>query len=94
MALTLSNRIVVPRRVVARAVGKSTVLLNSQTGRYFTLDEIGTRAWSLMTTSASIHAASDALLAEFAAEPEQLARDLEALVEQLASLGLVEILHG
>lgn len=94
MALTFSDRVVVPRGVVARAVGGSTVLLNSQSGRYFTLDEIGTRAWSLVTTSPSIQVAYDVLTAEFAAEPDQIARDLESLVERLASLGLVEIHHG
>ena len=94
MALTFSDRVVVPRGVVARAVGGSTVLLNSQSGRYFTLDEIGTRSWSLLTTSASIRAAYDALMAEFTAEPGQLAHDLESLVERLASLGLIEVHHG
>ena len=94
MALTFSDRVVVPRGVVARAVGGSTVLLNSLSGRYFTLDEIGTRSWSLLTTSASIRAAYDALMAEFTAEPGQLAHDLESLVERLASLGLIEVHHG
>ena len=94
MSLSFSDRVVVPRGVVARAVGSSTVLLNSHSGRYFTLDEIGTRAWSLLTSSASIQAAYDTLIGEFSAEPDQLADDLEELIGRLNSLGLVEIQRG
>ena len=94
MSLSFTDRVIVPRGVVARAVGRSTVLLNSHSGRYFTLDEIGTRTWSLLTSSASIQAAFDTLMDEFAAEPDRLADDLEALVGRLNSLGLVEIERG
>ena len=91
MPSSFSGRLVVPRGVVTRAVERSTVLLNSQSGRYFTLDEIGTRAWSVLTTSPSIQAGYDALLLEFAADPDRLARDLAELIDSLSSLGLAEI---
>jgi coenzyme PQQ synthesis protein D (PqqD) len=91
MSLSFSDRIIIPRGVVARAVGESTVLLNSHSGRYFTLDDVGTRAWSLLTSTASIQAAYDTLITEFAAEPDRLADDLEELIGRLNSLGLVEI---
>jgi hypothetical protein len=94
MSLSFTDRVVMPRGVVARAVGRSTVLLNSQSGRYFTLDEIGTRTWTLLTSSASIQAAYDTLMSEFTAEPDQLADDLEALLGRLNSLGLIEIQRG
>ena len=81
----------VPRGIVTRAVGGSTVLLNSQTGRYFTLDDIGTRAWTALIESTSIQSAFDRLVAEFQADPQQLRIDLEGLIDDLAERGLVEI---
>jgi len=94
MAVLFSGRVMVPRGIVTRAVGGSTVLLNSQTGRYFTLDAIGTRAWTALIESASIQAAFDRLVAEFQADPQQLRLDLEALIDDLAERGLVEIQHA
>ncbi len=91
MDAVLSDRLVVPDHVVTRDVKGDTVLLNTETGRYFTLDEIGSRAWTLLTTSSSILAARDALLAEYAAEPVDLDRDLSALVDHLMARGLVEV---
>jgi coenzyme PQQ synthesis protein D (PqqD) len=94
MAVSFSDRVTVPRGVVSRVVGGSTVLLNSQTGRYFTLDEIGTRVWTALLASATIQAALDRLLAEFRADPQQLRLDVESLIADLVERGLVEIQRG
>lgn len=87
----LSDRVVVPDRVVSRTVQGATVLLNMDTGRYFALDEAGTRAWALFAASATLEEARDRLLTEFAADPETLARDLQALAAELGARGLIEI---
>jgi hypothetical protein len=86
-----TDRLVVPPGVVTRAVEGRTVLLHTATGRYFTLDPIGTRAWALLTSSPSIVSARDTLLAEYDVDPGQLDRDLEELVERLEAEGLVEV---
>lgn len=91
MAVSFDDRVVVPSGVVARSVGRSTVLLNSQSGRYFTLDDVGSRAWAELTTSPSIRAALDGLLTEFAADADQLARDVRDLIDDLSTRGLIEV---
>jgi len=85
------HRLVASERVVTRVVGDATVLLNVETGRSFRLDGVGTRAWMLLTAAPSIQHAVDALLEEFNAEPEQVRQDLQALIEELSSLGLGEV---
>jgi hypothetical protein len=85
------DRVVASECAVTRVVNGSTVLLNTDTGRYFTLDEIGGRAWSVLTSSSSIQEARDRLLAEFAVEPDELMRDLESLVASLTDQGLVQV---
>jgi len=85
------DRLLVPHGVVTRAVDGSTVLLNTVTGRYFTLDDVGSRAWTVLTSSASIQAAYDTLLSEYQVEPGQLRLDLETLIESLGVQGLAEI---
>ena len=85
------DRLVVPDRVVTRAIDGATVLLNIDTGCSFMLDDIGTRAWAVLTSSPSIQDAYDTLLAEYRVEPGQLRRDLEALVDTLDAQGLLEV---
>ena len=80
-----------PATVVSRAVGQTTVLLDTATGRYFSLDQVGTRAWSHLTTAASIEAAFEALLEEFDVERERLREELASLISRLASSGLLEV---
>ena len=70
--------------VVTRAIDGATVLFNVDTGRSFMLDDVGTRAWTVLTAASSVQEAYDTLLAEYRVEPEDLRRDLEALVNDSA----------
>lgn len=88
------DRIAIPRGVVSRVLDGTTVLLDSASGRYFALDEPGTRAWTLLTSSPTFDAACASLLDEYEAAPERLRADLAALVEDLERLGLVEVARG
>jgi hypothetical protein len=68
------------------------VLLNLETEQYFGLDETGTRMWQLVTTSPSIDAAYQELLAEFDVEPELLRENFVELLSRLVDSGLLEVL--
>jgi hypothetical protein len=94
MSMSPSDRLIPSDCVVTRVVNGSTVLLNTETGRYFTLDEIGGRAWTILTSSPSIQEARDRLLSEYVVEPAELMRDLEALIASLQDQGLVEVGRG
>jgi hypothetical protein len=94
MPLPLADRIVPSDAVVTRVVNGATVLLNTDTGRYFTLDEIGSQAWAALTSSPTVHDACDRLLAEFDVDRAELERDIEALIARLTEQGLVEVARG
>jgi hypothetical protein len=86
-------RVSVPADVLIQELQGESVLLNVGTGRYFGLDEVGTRMWAALTTTESLQAAYDTLLAEFDVDGQRLEGDLRNLVEKLVEQGLVEI-HG
>jgi hypothetical protein len=94
MEITLAMRAVVPSDVLMQELQGESVLLNVQSGRYFGLDEVGTRMWAALTTAESLQAARYALLAEYDVDAERLERDLQALVEKLVEHGLVEVRGG
>jgi hypothetical protein len=77
--------------VACRLAGGEAVLFNAETGQYFSLDDVGTRVWSLLTTSTDLQSVYDALLSDYQVAPDVLRRDLDALIERLESRGLVRI---
>ena len=68
-----------------------TVLLDLSTGRYYTLNRIGTAMWEGCTAGQSLQNIHAALCARFEASAERIADDLLALVTQLGHEGLVTL---
>jgi hypothetical protein len=89
--LTPENRIEIPDGVLMRDLQGEAVILNLDSECYFGLDEIGTRMWTALTSTADVAAATEALLAEFDVEPERLRTDLDEFVAALADAGLVRV---
>lgn len=85
------QRIEVPDGVLMRELQGESVLLNLDSESYFGLDEVGTRMWNALTTTASARAAFDALLAEYDVAPETLRADLAEFIDKLAAAGLVRV---
>lgn len=94
MPLSFAMRVTVPADVLITAVDGESVLLNLENESYFGLDEVGTRMWTVLTTSTSIRSAYEALLGEYDVEPQKLRQDLETLIQQLQKHGLVEVSGG
>ena len=88
--LTLAAALRIPDNVLFTTVDDDAVLLNTRTNQYFALDEVGARAWNLLTEGKSLRAAYEILLDEYEVDPVPLERDLLDLVGHLAENGLVE----
>ena len=92
MALALDRiRLTIPDHVITRAVDGTTVVLDVDTGRSFTLDAIGTRVWTLLTSTPSAQITYDTLLREYAADPSRVRADLEQLIEKLTASSLLTV---
>jgi hypothetical protein len=75
--------------VIFRELDGEAVLLDFASGRYFGLNAVGTRVWTLLAAGKSVDAAIDAVVHEFDASEDQVARDVEELVTELLSRGLL-----
>lgn len=92
MALALDQiRLLIPDHVITRAVDDTTVVLDIDTGRSFTLDAIGTRVWTLLVSTPSAQTAYDALLSEYTGDPTQVRADLEKMIERLTANRLLSV---
>ena len=91
---TLETRISIPKDVLFHEVDEEMVLLNLVSGKYFSLDDVGTRMWALMTEYEQLKAVHQALLEEYKVDPQQLEQDLLALTDKLAANGLLQIVES
>jgi hypothetical protein len=91
MTVTLSDRVRVPQGVLVSGLQQESVLLNLESERYFGLDDVGTRMFSVLSSSDSIEAAYKTLLEEYEVEPEALKSDLLSLAGNLVEQGLLEV---
>jgi Coenzyme PQQ synthesis protein D (PqqD) len=91
MQISFSDRVRVPDDVLISQLQEESVILNLDSERYFGLDDVGTRMLSVLSTSDSIEAAYESLLAEYDVDGHVLRQDLLALVENLAQKGIVTV---
>ena len=77
--------------VLFRQLREEAVLLDLETQRYFGLDEVGARLWSLLAEDPRLERAQAALLLESDVEAETLARDVDSFLAELAAKGLVRL---
>lgn len=86
MTLARSTRLRAPDTVILRSFDDGeSVLLHLETELYFSLNQVGTRMWSVLTQADSIDHAFATLHNEFDVEPEVLRQDLDALIAQLTA---------
>jgi|APFre7841882724_1041349.scaffolds.fasta_scaffold609546_1 hypothetical protein len=88
---TLTLRAKPADEVLFQALGDEAVLLSLASERYFSLDPVGTRIWTLLVEDPSLRQAFATLCAEYDVEPDRLETDLLELIGQLAEAGLVQV---
>ena len=91
MPITLDTHITIPEDVYTQEIGEETILLDTEGGRYFGLDPVGTRMWQLMRQHGSLRPVYETILAEYNVTPERLETDLIALTEKMIDKGLAKV---
>lgn len=81
------------RHVLATAGSDELVLLDLRSGSYFTLNDVGSRIWSLLASGATLQSVVEAIRAEYdnssAAGDLTMERDVRDLVARFVAAGLV-----
>ena len=77
--------------VIFRELEGEAVLLDFASGRYFGLNAVGTRVWTMLAAGSSVADAVSAVAAEFDAPREEVARDVDELIAELVSRGLLVV---
>jgi len=85
----VSGRLRVHRSVLSRELAGETVLLNLESGVYYGLDAVGTRAWNLLAEERTLADVCTIMLKEFEVTHDTLQQDLTTLVRELCEKQLL-----
>jgi hypothetical protein len=77
--------------VISQEVSGETVLLDLKSENYFGLDAVGTRIWQLIRDNGDLQVILETILDEFDADEARIRGDLEALLSEIADLGLITV---
>lgn len=70
-------------------VDGEAVLMNVESGKYFNLDPIGSRIWSLLEKPISLAALQSQLLAQFEGDETTIRSESQSYIDDLITRGLV-----
>jgi hypothetical protein len=91
MELSLRDSLAIRPDVVFRQLDEEAVLLDLKSGKYFGLNEVGTRIWQLVAEGRPLAEILETLDREYAAERGVLERDLLEVARELCARGLLEV---
>ena len=89
--LSLDTPLSLPAHVSFSVVGADAFLLNTRNSKYYLLQEVGARLWTLLVQGQTLRAAYETLLTEYNVAPADLERDLLELLSDLLENDLVEL---
>lgn len=89
--MVLDKRVTVPPGVMFRDLDGEAVVLEIESGRYFGLNETGTRMWLLLQEHGSLERVLRDLLIEYDVTEERLRKELLSFVDTLSSQRLLQV---
>jgi hypothetical protein len=84
-------KLLIAKDVVFEEVDDQVVLLSLDGGRYYKLNESGSRVWALIQEHGELEKIQDEMAREYQADEAQIRRDVAKIVSDLEANGLVQI---
>jgi len=93
-AISVDDVVVASSRQVSSRLGDDTVILELDRGVYFELEPVGSRIWELVAEPTRVSDVRDTILGEYEVDAPQCEADLLALLTEMRSRGLLEVLDA
>ncbi len=91
MQITSDTTVEVSKEQVSCDLDGEAAILNLKNGVYYSLDSVGARIWQLLQQPRTLDQIRTVVLEEYDVEPQRCERDLQELLQKLASEGLIEV---
>ena len=89
--MNIKSKITLSKNVFAQEIDEETIILDSVTQEYFSINEIGKVIWSLLSQNKNLEEIKAQMLEMYEVPEEQLEKDLLNFLQALAKKGLISI---
>jgi hypothetical protein len=72
-----------------KELDEGAIALNLQTGKYYSMNSVGRRVWTLLAEENSLNEVRNVIVSEYDASPERVDEDLKELIAGLETAGLL-----
>jgi hypothetical protein len=79
-----------PQQIATR-LEHEVVILNTHTGRYYTLSGVGTKIWELLQTPSTPQKLQETILSQYNVSQDQCQADLSRILGELHDAGLLQL---
>ena len=90
----MTKRVEAIDNLLTQTLGDELVILNLNDEKYYTLNDMGSRMWQLLTSGLTVDETIQALLAEYEVEEAVIRSDLDNFIRYLQERFLVEVHNG
>jgi hypothetical protein len=92
--MPMSSVVVATKEQISTDLGGEVVILALQSGRYHSLNDVGSLIWNLVQEPKTVLEIRDAILDQYEVEVERCQQDILTLIRNLLAESLVEIKIG
>lgn len=89
--LTNQSKIQLPQEIIYSRIDDEIVLLNTESGKYFKIDEIGSRLWGIIETPIVVKDLCKQLVSEYEVSIPQCERDVTPFLQGMLEEGLLQL---
>ena len=89
--MNIKSKVTVSKNVFAQEIDEETIILDSETQEYFSLNEIGKVIWSLLERNKQLEEIKAEMLDMYEVPADQIEIDLLNFIQALAAKRLISI---
>ena len=91
MTIELTTTVARNETILFTDLDDTVVMMDVDEGRYYELDPVGAKIWTLLDTARTVAELCEALVAAYDVEPEVCRRDVLAFLNEIEDMGLVRV---
>lgn len=89
--MTLDTKINIPDTLFLQKVDDETILLDSNTNEYFSINEIGTFIWETLEEKKDLKSVKEEIISNYDVDEKQVENDILNFIQEVANKGLITI---
>ncbi len=89
--MTLDTKINIPETLFLQKVDDETILLDSNTNEYFSINETGTLIWETLEEKKDLNSVKEEIISNYEVDEKQVEKDILNFIQEVVNKGLITL---